>query len=479
MRTFLMSVGVTALLSSSLLMVGDRDAAACGGCFHPPPPPTETVSTITDHRMVLSISPTQSTLYDQIRYTGSPSEFAWVLPIHGAVTVGLSSDVLFGTLDALTTTQIQAPPDGCPAAPTCGNQSFGASGAPAPGNATDLGGGGVTVTKQQVVGPYETVQLHSTDASALNNWLTSHSYSVPDDVAPIIAAYVAGQFDFLAMRLTPGQGVQSMRPVRVTSTGASAVLPLRMVAAGTGATVGITLWVVADGRYEPQNFPFFHIEDSELVWDWPSSSSNYTTLRAAKEQALGGSGWEVESSIALAESQIQNFVLNGGVQFGGGPTGSNAAADYAPIATSDAGTGETPEQVRQDDLTTLFSGMAAVGGQVRTTRLRADLAHAALIQDLALTASMDQAELSNHRKATKESGEPLCAVYGANCQQVGQVPRSQALSAAKSSFSCATSRARWTSDAASPGVFASVGAFAGAFGIFIAAVRRRRGASQK
>src|SRR5690348_16899562 len=60
-------------------------------------------------------------------------------------------------------------------------------------------------------------------------------------IQPVIDAYVQSGFDFLAMKLVPGASVQSMRPVRVTTQGASPVLPLRMVAAGTGASVGITL----------------------------------------------------------------------------------------------------------------------------------------------------------------------------------------------------------------------------------------------
>src|SRR6202022_1024401 len=90
---------------------------------------------------------------------------------------------------------------------------------------------------------------------------------------PVIAAYVGEKFDFLAMRLVPGQGTAAMRPVSGTSPGAGVSLPLRMVAAGTGATVGITLWVVADGRYEPQNFQAFTILPSEITWDWSLSSS--------------------------------------------------------------------------------------------------------------------------------------------------------------------------------------------------------------
>ena len=107
------------------------------------------------------------------------------------------------------------------------------------------------MTKAENVGPYATVQLHSTDSSALDNWLAQNGFNIPSDVVPIINQYVSEGFDFLAMKLLPNQGVQAMRPVRVTSKGGSLSLPLRMAAVGTGATVGITIWVVSDGRYEP------------------------------------------------------------------------------------------------------------------------------------------------------------------------------------------------------------------------------------
>ena len=50
--------------------------------------------------------------------------------------------------------------------------------------------------------------------------------------------------------------------------------------------------------------------------------------------------------------------------------------------------------------------------------MRADLAHAALNADLVMTASADQAELSNVRQLTKEIGQPLCPIYSADgCSQ--------------------------------------------------------------
>src|SRR6476646_8402612 len=103
-KLILAAVAMAAALTSTYAV--ERDALACGGCFHPPPSPTETPTIVTDHRMILSISKDQSTLYDQIKYQGNPSSFAWVLPISGTVTVGLSSELVFSTLDGITTTSI-------------------------------------------------------------------------------------------------------------------------------------------------------------------------------------------------------------------------------------------------------------------------------------------------------------------------------------------------------------------------------------
>src|SRR5580700_7594574 len=109
-----LALGVATAVSA-VTFAGQRPASACGGCFHPP---TQTVTDITDERMLLSVWATQSKHKDQIEYSGSPSSFAWVLPIHGTVTVGLSADVLFDSIDTLTATKIIPPPQNCPS-PNC------------------------------------------------------------------------------------------------------------------------------------------------------------------------------------------------------------------------------------------------------------------------------------------------------------------------------------------------------------------------
>src|SRR5580692_11766025 len=116
------AIGLGTFLSLSLALsaLGERDARACGGCFVPPPPPGQNAdSQITGERMIFSISTLQSTLYDEITYSGSPASFAWVLPTKGKADVGLSADRFAATLDQATASTVLTPPTNCPAPPTC------------------------------------------------------------------------------------------------------------------------------------------------------------------------------------------------------------------------------------------------------------------------------------------------------------------------------------------------------------------------
>lgn len=418
------SLAVALGLALGATFVAERDAAACGGCFIPPEDPT----VVTDHRMILSVGQGQSTLYDQIRYQGLPSEFAWVLPIAGDAEVGLSADTLFSTLGGFTQTQVIAPPLNCPAAPNCNDNLFGAEATSSKDAAPAPNAGGVTVTREENVGPYATVQLQSEDPEALNKWLADNKFTVPADVKPVIAQYVREHFNFLALKLRPGANVQAMRPVRVTTKGPSVVLPLRMVAAGTGAKVGITLWVVGQGRYEPMNFPTFSVKSEELVWDWTKNESNFKALRLERSGGEnGGRNWELESAMRMSISQIVNPLEN---RFGGG----QSSGDYVDIPANGNTPAKSADQVREEDLDILFQTKSR-SGEFFVTRLRSDLAHSALSEDLALAAPADQSVFSNIRQVTREANEPLCPVY-VGCTQNGVAPRSEAIQ--RSTSHCAT-----------------------------------------
>src|SRR5262245_25055084 len=251
-------------------------AHACGGCFVP-----DTDNTVvTGHRMALAVSLDQSVLWDQIEYDGDPTEFSWVLPVMPGARLEIATDAWFEVLDAGTSMVIGAPNITC--SPPggwdeggygeyydddysrrddsfgcgCGDmerapasEDMGASGGPSGANGTTAGPGGneppppppdVTVVHQGTVGPYETVTLSADIPGVLDDWLAEHGYNVPPDIQPVIDAYVAEGFDFIAMRLVPGTRVRAMKPVRVITPGASVALPLRMVAAGTGAKTALT-----------------------------------------------------------------------------------------------------------------------------------------------------------------------------------------------------------------------------------------------
>jgi hypothetical protein len=269
--------GLAGLVAFALSVSAPRIASACGGCFAPP---TADQSFVTGHRMAFSVNATRTVLWDQFEYQGSPEDFTWVLPVRDGAWVEESVDAWLESLDSFTTTRVFSPPLVCAqpeaSAFNCGSSDSAAS---ASGSGGTGGGSDVVVKHRGTVGPYNTVTLSSQDPKALETWLEQHGYVIPDYTRPIIAAYVAEGFDFIALRLQPGQGVQQMTPVRVVTPGGDSQLPLRMVAAGATSFVDITLFVIGEHRFAMPDMSELSVPHDELVWDWSAGSSNYLQLR--------------------------------------------------------------------------------------------------------------------------------------------------------------------------------------------------------
>jgi len=361
------------------ITITPRIAEACGGCFGP----VDVQQVVTDHRMVMAIHADSAILWDQIRYTGAPQDFSWVLPVLGDARVEVASGEFFDTLDALTTVSVRGPvPPSCPSA----NQTRFAAGAAA-NAASDASAGGATVTvlRQETVGPYDTVLLRSTDPGALTTWLRSNNYAVPPAIVPVIDYYVAHSMDFIALRLRPGVGVQAMQPVRIRYAGANMVLPLRMVAAGVADKVGITLWVFGTGRHEAANFGNGTVSTSQLAWNWDTSRSNYAEVfRATQTSIANGRSWITEYAEEAAFLRYR-FQFSAPASDGGTPGG--ALYDWQ-LATQDNRAG------------------------VWITKLRSDLLARYLDSDLSLAASVTNTSVSNLLSTTLETGVrpvPICA----------------------------------------------------------------------
>ena len=121
----------------------------------------------------------------------------------------------------------------------------------------------------------------------------------------------------------------------------------------------------------------------------------------------------------------------------GGRFGNGGSGDYTAIPPSGNDPGKSVEDVRKEDLDVLFGG-ASRPSDVFVTRIRTDIAHAALSEDLLLRAPADQSLFSNVRQVTRELNEPLCPVY-VGCTQSGVAPRSEAFR--RSTESCSTTGA--------------------------------------
>ncbi|WP_437313376.1 DUF2330 domain-containing protein [Sorangium sp. So ce385] len=446
MKLRLLALLTLAVPAATLL--SPREALACGGCFAPP---TET-TVVNAHRMVLSVSPVQSVLWDQIQYSGDPREFAWVLPVKPGATIEVGSDAWFETLDAATSVRITAPNSFC--ASSGGGCGTLASADSAGGVAGGFGNDQVTVLHRGTVGPYETVTLTTDTPGALNTWLERNGFGVDESTQPVIDAYVEEQFDFIALKLQPGKDVKEMKPVRVVMPGGSATLPLRMVAAGTGANVAITLFTISEARLAPEGFAAAAVPVDLLAWDFASQDSNYGELR---EKALaahdGGRAFltpyaqqgslfsPVSSSAApfgvqyttsgsttpvdtIAAAFAQQGLANGetqdtecAVRFAEIATESRAVASPCPagVLLSDPSCGEVASgqiDARElacgplDDLAVAMIGLHPK--DVWLTRLEANLPRAALDTDLVLSPAKQERVDNWMRARLSVHAEVLC-----------------------------------------------------------------------
>ncbi|MFO0761989.1 MAG: DUF2330 domain-containing protein [Byssovorax sp.] len=443
-------LALTALSSFATLLSQVPDARACGGCFHGSNESTPSV--VTGHRMALSVSPTRTVLWDQVQYAGDPKDFAWVLPVGPGAYIEEASPAFFESLEAVTATHIMSP------TVTCSNgqvirqneNSFSCGGSAAAPVDTAGGGdtehqvrdqGNVTVEHEGTVGPYETVTLKSDDPNALSTWLTSHGYAIPDDIKPVISAYVKEKSEFIALRLKPDAGVREMTPVRVITPGAAPNLPLRMVAAGTGAEVDVVLYVIGEGRYTTTNFQEAVIPFNSLSWDWGTLRSNYSDMRKA---ALADGAFlttfarpnGLTSTIIAPDGLIADYGVTGGdstqrydnvadLYFAQAAAEDGVANDCEGVgaAIRGAAPGEVVVEGDNPDPGAISASAYACGGftdlstalvgmhpaDVWVTRLEAALPREKLGTDLSLGASMPQAQADNWHVAATSIGSPCPA----------------------------------------------------------------------
>jgi hypothetical protein len=150
------------------------------------------------------------------------------------------------------------------------------------------------VKSHEAVGPYEVMRVAGEDPKAMAEWLSKNGYKVPASFEPVLAAYVREKFDFLALRLRPGQSASAIRPVRVELQGGSNVVPMRASAAGPTDKLGITMYVVSESQaFVPSSYPVFTVPSSSITWDFAKKKSDYAEVREARAAESGYRAWEL------------------------------------------------------------------------------------------------------------------------------------------------------------------------------------------
>lgn len=398
------------VLSCSLVTVSlslvPSNAEACGGCFAPP----GAIQTVTDHRMVLSVSSRQTTLWDQFSYSGQPSEFSWILPVRNGpnVEIKLADNRFMQLLDNLsapTLTAPQRPFRGC-------DVPGEALGAVAPQADAGRTANGVTVHREEVVGPYAIAIVGGTDAMAIRNWLRDNGFSVPAALDPVIDHYVSMRSDFVALKLRPGATLNRMSPVRVTVPGYAPTLPLRMVAAGIADKVGLTLLVLANSRFEATNFPNGEVSENDLVWDWNANPMQVPAddFRAAERAIFtrtAGRAWITESAMPQNLNSLRNLAMNArfAIQSSGPVCPPSTSGDEG---TQDGGASGEMSCIEPDPVTDMNVALSGLrNGDITLTRMRAELSAALLDRDLQLGPSaVPSTRDRNYRYGTIRNAPP-------------------------------------------------------------------------
>jgi hypothetical protein len=233
----------------------------------------------------------------QIQYAGPPQGFAWVLPVPGKPTVGVSSNAVFQRLEAATSPQywVEVTVEGTcmpgsDASVDAGSDAGGGSSprdtqdtrdttaaavvgevrAPA-GHAKGLRStAAVRVVDQGSIGPYDYVNIRVDPAlgdrpKVATDWLTMSGYDLTGLDGEVLRRTLKDDLDLLAFRLADAADTSSIRPVVLTYESQLPTVPMEPTAV---AARGIEVWVVGPSQAVPDNTRSLVLNDARL--DWPT-----------------------------------------------------------------------------------------------------------------------------------------------------------------------------------------------------------------
>lgn len=297
--------GLVGLMAAAGVIGGATRADACGGFFCSQVQP---VNQAAERIIFANNGDGTQTAVIEIMYQGPSKNFSWLLPI-SSVPMGdqikVASDIAFQRLQAATNPQYsltttvegtcKSSPPGGTATGAGGTASVGPVEAGGEGGADD--GGGVHVEASGVVGAFDWTVISldtsvSDPASAAVTWLGDQGFDVPAGAPDLLGPYLADGLYLLALKLTKGSDVGSIRPIVLTYKGDNASIPIKLTAVSANDNMGVMTWLLGDSRAVPQNY--LSLELNEARVNWFNASTNYNDLVTEAADDAGGQGFVTE-----------------------------------------------------------------------------------------------------------------------------------------------------------------------------------------
>ncbi|MET0344103.1 MAG: DUF2330 domain-containing protein [Polyangiales bacterium] len=256
----------------------------------------------------------------QFEYAGPSRKFAWLVPVPGKVSVGISSSVVLDRLDVVTAPHFWTAVD---VAGSCMREHvFDLSyDSPSETDTPDDGmpSGPVRVVERGSVGPYDFVHIApdpttSDPAAAATAWLTAEGYELTSIDSQVLGPYLRDGLGLLAFKLTKDGDIGAIRPVTLTYESKLPVLPMRPTAVSAKDDLDLEVWVFGPSQAVPENYKALVLNDALIDWSsarkFPASTlpaggggpfgplldkpRNYDALVTAAANQAAGQGFVTE-----------------------------------------------------------------------------------------------------------------------------------------------------------------------------------------
>jgi hypothetical protein len=258
----------------------------------------------------------------QMSYAGPSQDFAWVIPMPGTPTVGVSSNAVFERLDAATAPEywVEVTLEGMCAQEDdpepASDAGIGTDGGPRDPDPTAP----VAVIDQGSVGPYDYVNITvdralDDPAQAATDWLTMNGYDLTDLDSEVLDPYLQDGLNLLAFKLTSGTDAGAIRPVVLTYESKRPMIPIRPAAVAAQDDMPVQVWVFGPSQAVPRDYESLVLNDALIDWltarefvagTLPaggvgpfgelvvSEPSNYDAVVSAAADEAGGRGFVTE-----------------------------------------------------------------------------------------------------------------------------------------------------------------------------------------